>query len=304
MALEQAAYIDGRVTGAASLRRTAYASAGGNTSIVEPTAFKVTATTPASDKVLVYPGSAHLVSPHASGQAYTVTNNALAEVAIPANGTSNPVTRRVVVAVQDPNQAGMPADPGAPDPLAYFQAGTTTPTDRPVLPCADITIPAQTGVITNGMLTDQRPFVGHEQSDRRMLFPAGTVTMSTGSYTSWPLSGFGIDIPEWATHLDVVITLTGAQYSGSDMGRAGVRVVFNGASGQQNAQNGKIERAAGLGSMSVDTTVAGTFALTDADKEATRYFGCQAVRSSGTGNWTMTNQTQVIYQWWFRQERA
>lgn len=301
MALETLSYVNGREYSAAAIRRDVYGACRGNTSIVEPGAFRVTATVPPSGKLLVYPGSAELVSPHASGEAYRVRNNAALEITPPANTGSSPVTRFVQVAVRDPEQAGMPAQSGSSDPLVDMNTGTALLTDRPVLPCARLVIPAQTGTFTDAMLTDIRPFPNARQvTDQVMRFPASTVNMATAAYQSWPLSDFAVDVPPWATNLIATATINGASWTGNDLGRAGVRLIF----ANNAAQNGIITSPAGQAGARQTVAVMGEWAVPANLRGGIAYLGIQGQRTAGTGHFTQDYQSQVTLAWTFREGRV
>lgn len=305
MAFEIVAFADGagRTYSAASMRRTAYNAARGQTSIIEPTALKVTATTPASTNVLLYPGSADLLSPHASGQVYTVSNPSTLTVAVPANGTSSPITRHVIVAVRDPNQAGMPAASGPTDNLTDVFTGTNVLTDRPVITCAAITIPGQTSTIQQSYIADTRPFPNaHMYSDQSMMFPAVNVNMprqaAGGVYQSWPLSDFSIPVPPWATLLQAEATINGAEWTAAGLGTAGIRMIFATIA----AQNG-IVKATGVGARQT-VAVMGEWAVPSNLRGSNAYLGVQGLVTAGTGTFQQDTQSQTNIKWTFKETKG
>lgn len=302
MALEVVSFVDEARYPAAAVRRLAFNAAGGNTSIVEPGAYKVVATVPPSDKVLVYLGSADLVSAHTSGEVYGVRNNATEQVAIPANTGSSPVTRRVWVEVRDPSQAGMPARAGDTDPMARLMVGSVLPVDRPVLPCGTVTVPAQTGTITDAMIRDDRPFPNARQlADQSMRFPPADVNMAKQSagkdYQSWPLSDFAVQVPPWATRLQADAIINGVEWTGTGAGKAGVRMIFATAPSQNGiitADGKSRQTVAVMGDWIVPASLRGT----------TAYIGVQGLQTEGTGEFQQDYQSQVNLRWVFREERV
>lgn len=302
MVFEVAGFVDGKPYPAATLRRLAYNAARGQTSIVTPGALKVYATTPPSSNVLLSAGSADIVSPHAVGQAYTVTNNATETVPVPANSTSAVVTRHLIVAVRDPGQAGMPADGGPTDDLIDIFTGTNVLTDRPVIRCATLTIPGQTSTITQAMITDPRPFPNARQHvDQKMSFPPANINMprqaSGAQYQSWPLSDFAVDVPAWATRLQAVATINGAEWTAAGVGKAGVRMIF----ATTAAQNG-IVTATGAGTRQT-VAVMGDWAVAPALRGGIAYLGIQGLVTAGTGTFQQDYQSQVNVTWTFSEEK-
>lgn len=149
-------------------RLLAYASTSGAEGIVDPTSLAVRAQSTPNGTVAVRPGAALILNRYAGGnqQTYVVRNPSSTNVTIPATGASGGRTDAIVARVLDPQYEGpTPADPvnfqyGFPERISGVPSSLTDVGQLgltyPAVLLARINIPASTGTITNGMITDLR----------------------------------------------------------------------------------------------------------------------------------------------------
>lgn len=214
------------------VRQAMYDASGGVEGISSPTAYQVRAQATPDGSVRVAPGGATLLNryPGGAGQSYTgVRNSSQTSVPVAATGSSGGRTDAVILRVLDPQFEGQP--PADPNAFQYTRleavpapAGITRISQLnlayPAILLARITIPANTATITNAMIKDLRKVARPQRwTERRALslvagqgqtmsatsaYPAGT-TFPLAAETAWG----AIDIPSWATHMNILMTWEG-----------------------------------------------------------------------------------------------
>ena len=301
MALLTAGFIDGSRVKGEMLRRALWASTQGATGVVLPSDLKVLQTGTASTSVVISAGSAVIESAfaNASGNSYIVTNDQAVTVAVPSSAG----TYRVLLAVRDPQYAGQ-STPSDPLTNAYTDVliQSSFPSNQPYVHLANVVVGSTGATVTQANITDTREMASpRSQRDQAMLFPSANTNMSKSSYASWPLAPNSVLVPKWATELMVKITINGVEYTGTDTGVGGVRVIYQNSQGTQVAQNG-IVTSKGAGRQTV--AVLGRFSVLAAERGTVRYIGLQGYQSSGAGNFQQDYQSQLCYEWEFTERLA
>lgn len=258
MAMEPVPYfVGGGFEHSAELMRVMLAAAtSGAEGIVTPGDMKITPLDVPGTSVSAAPGNALIRNSYGGGTAQTYAARAASQTDLPiaATGSGGGRTDLIVARIDDPTYAG-----GAFDPLTYeaakFEVIRGVPSDTktvkglglgyPAIPLARVTLPASTGTITKGMITDLRylaqprkerhlfiePILADEENLR--LYSTGTNGQVWPNTTSWR-----VDVPSWAQRMRVV-----ANWGG---------VLIRGVSGPANAY-GTIWARLSSGSTVVDT---------------------------------------------------
>lgn len=220
-------------------RTLAYAATRGETGVIRPGDFKVTALPTPGGAIRVAAGAGVIESafPGASGQSYTVRGVGSTDHPIAASGTST-TTRYVIIRITDPAYAGQPV-PANPEvgPYAILDVvSSITNLTYPFLALAKIVLPASTSTVTNAMITDLRQ-VANPRSPERTMYVAPVAVPIYLSNTSWvdfPGVTENIRVPGWATY--AVVT---AQIGGLQQALGGVQsefsLFFGGVQGQMTA---------------------------------------------------------------------
>lgn len=310
-------------------RLLAYAATGGAEGIVTAEGLKVSPLAVPGGGVRVDPGAALIRNRAAGGdlQTYVARNPTTDTVTIAATGSGSGRTDLIVAQIEDPFMAGEPwQEPTDPKvgPYVYTRvisnvpAGTKRLQDvsgyegRSAITLARVTLPASTSTVTAGMITDLRP-LARPRTERKMttVFPTGAKTagnkLPTTSYAPWPLTSAqrpAVQVPEWATRIDIVIHISGALFtkSGSTADTvAGVRTVFGTTT---PAENGILIQDVSDTDGRYHYTVIGSHTIPASMRGTTQYIEPQAVRSAGTGNWYADYQTSVVVDWQFSEGAA
>lgn len=214
------------------IRRAMFDASGGVEGISGVSDLKVQAQSVPNGSVRVMPGGATLLNRYPGGdrQSYTgFYNESATAVQVSPTGSAGGRTDVVIARILDPNYEGQP--PADPNDFAYNRletiegvpAGITKLSvlnlKYPAILLARVTIPANTGTITNAMITDLRT-VARPQRETEMrtyaLTAADKETLaSTLAYPrgeTFPNAGNiwgAIDIPSWATRMKIVMSWTG-----------------------------------------------------------------------------------------------
>ena len=292
-----ASVIDGARTYAEAMRRLLYAATGGQTGVALPGDLVVSALPTPGPAVFIGPGTASIVStfPGAAGQSYQVTNDQAAQFTVPANNTSSSIAYRVCVAVRDPQYPGQPI-PSNPLEDTYLDVliGATFP-PRPHVHLGDIAMPANTSVVNPAAITDRRTLAKPSELTVPVTYYPGTnLVMSKTAYTAWAGAPQTVFIPPWTTHIIAEAHINGVDYTGTDDGRGGVKMLMNNS---PVAQNGIIgSRGKGRQSLFVvnEWRLVGG-AGTNAQ------FSVQGYQTGGTGTFTLDYQSQVLFRITFQQ---
>ncbi|WP_417373018.1 hypothetical protein [Glutamicibacter protophormiae] len=211
------------------VRQSLFDSTGGAEGISSVGALKVSAQSTPNGTVRVAPGGAILNNRYAggSGQSYSARNASQTSVSITATGSAGGRTDALILRVLDPQYEGQPpADPNAfqytrlvavPAPAGITRIEQLNLT-YPAILLARITIPSNTGTITNAMITDLREVAvpraidvwrprPNVVADKETLKAAGV----DGEY--FPNAGGEqiVTIPKWATRVQVRATWMGVR---------------------------------------------------------------------------------------------
>ncbi|QOP65147.1 minor tail protein [Arthrobacter phage Phives] len=309
-------------------RLLAYAAVGGAEGLVTPDDLKVTPLDVPGGGVKIAPGAA-LVRNRAAGgdlQTYVARNPTTDIVSIAATGSGSGRTDLIVAQIEDPYMPGEPwQEPTDPKvgPYVYTRvipnvpAGTKRLQDVPgysgrsAITLARVTLPASTGTVTAGMITDLRK-MARPRTERRMttVFPAGARTAgnklpTSGSYAPWPLTTAqrpAVQVPEWATRIDIVVHMSGILFlkGGATVDTvAGTRTVFGTTTPSENGI--LIQDVEDTDGRYTFTTI-GTHAIPASMRGTTQYIEAQAVRTVGVGNWYADYQSSIVIDWQFSEE--
>jgi hypothetical protein len=295
-------------------RALAYAGTRGSEGIAGIGDLKVSAQSVPNGTVAVAPGGALLLNryPGGTGQSYSLRNATTTNVTVTPTGSGGGRTDLVIARVLDPQYEGAaPSDPtnfqyAYPAIIQGVPSGTLTAKELnlgyPAVALAKITLPASTGTVTSGMITDLRR-VAQPRRDRAMVtvFPSATVTLPTGAYSSWPIDPAqrpNVLVPSWATRVDIVAHLSGVKFvqSAGAMTTAGIRTGFGST---LPAQNGIIVQDSTDSSGRYHYTLIGTHLIDSTLRDTYQYINLQAVRTAGSGVWSADYQTSVVIDWEF-----
>ncbi len=293
---------------AAGLRLAGFHATRGGNGISLPEDLKVTALPVAGAFVRVVrgpSGSAALRSryPSAAGQSYLTLLSASEDVPVPATGSGGGATRYVIQRVFDPKFEGQAAVAEfalitGPATLAPpYNLGLTYP--HVVL--ARINQPASTATITQAMIQDLRSLAYPLQSRGLLtIYPSQDHPIPTTGYASWPILAAQrplLDVPSWATRLDVVAHFSGIQFiepAGIDANPtvAGIRSGF----GTEGSENGIIiADTPGRGHY----TVVGSHAVTAAQRGTQQLLNLQGFRTKNIGVFQADYQTSIAIDYQF-----
>lgn len=288
-------------------RLLAYVATQGAAGVVGVGDLRVSAQPTPNGTVAVGPGAAIIPNRYAGGgqQSYALRNATQTDLTVVATGSGGGRTDLVVARVLDPQYEGSaPADPVVFDyaRLQVIQgvpAGTKTAKELgltyPAVALAKITIPASTGTITNAMITDLRKVANpRRERSMRLLYPAVNKIMSKSGYASWPFSGVmsNIDVPSWATTIDIVGHISGVKITGTGESWGGIRTAFGSdASTQTGIILGESGRYA--------ATTIGSHRVTAAQRGGTVDLSLQGYQTGGSGQILADYQTSIAVDWEF-----
>jgi len=250
--------IDGARGPAALARLSSYAGGGGQSGIIKPLDLRVTALAVPGQGLRVGAGGATILNGYLSNpdESYVVSNPSSHTVASSAMPGAQPGTRYylVCVVIGDPefNQTGHPFMPSTPlDPavaldfeyvrMVVIPCVSTTKrfedlgVNYPGYALARLEVPANTTTITNAMITDLRGLASPREHSElfvgRQVSSVGITTASSpGSAWINPFEvGPWIQIPRWATRMQILATIGSLGNSGDATGE--IRVSVNGIAG-------------------------------------------------------------------------
>lgn len=213
-------------------RLLANVATGNAEGIVNPTDLRVVPLDVPGASVRVLPGAALIPSRATDGasQSYVARNPTEDVVAVTATGSGSGRNDLIVARIEDPFAAGEPwADPTDPTvgPYVFSRVIPNVPASaiassaaataylasigQTAIPLAGIALPASTGTVTSGLITDLRK-VARPQRTRDLYNTQPSVTTSANSTTLVnfaPAAARQITIPEWATQAKVTCHIAG-----------------------------------------------------------------------------------------------
>lgn len=227
-------------------RLLAYASTSGAEGIVSVGDLKVQPLAVPGTAVRVMPGAALILNRATGGsqQTYVARNVSATEVDIAPTSSSGGRSDLIVAQIEDPHMPGEPwQDPADPTVGPYVHARvisnvprTTTRlqdiaaySGRSAVTLARIDIPASTGTITSSMITDLRNVALPRRETRQIIYdPPNERFLLNGStdWQPWPVLSGGtgtyghVDVPAWATHVQITSLYTSVGARGNTYGRA------------------------------------------------------------------------------------
>jgi len=212
--LNPAGFIDGARVHGETLRRALYASTSGATGVTRAGDLAVIPLAVPGPAVTVTAGGGVIATRFTDadpGQSYSVSNSGPLQVDVPANESASPKTWEVILRVTDPQYAGEPTpeDP-TEDAYSVVELVPALPTTKPYLWLATIKLPASTGTVQRGHITDRRSLALPRSSRVLKTFDVPEsdqfLQASSSSYQQWPASmNFAVHIPSWATECRVKI---------------------------------------------------------------------------------------------------
>lgn len=252
-------------------RLVPWLAAGGQTGIVGPESLRVTPAPTPGSSVRIRPGVFVIAATpehqtiqtgytSAPWQSYMRALFQTQTVTINSTGTSGPRIDVVGIEIVDPtieNTAEGMSDAAWLDHQFWrvrviegANQGQSRPHHfaslaRPFLPLARINIPANTGTITQAMITDLRFMAVEREKTVEFMEPAntGSSNLTLGqSQTDWYSFPeiLGITVPQWATHVTLKGTLTSFRVAGSGTASGAARLQFTADTGWQSTQETSI----------------------------------------------------------------
>lgn len=214
MAVDRVPYlVGGGFEHSAEVMRSAlYASTGGAEGITSTGDLLVLPLAVPGTSVRVLPGAATLLNRYGggAGQSYALRVASETEVPITATGSTGGRSDLIVARIDDPTYQGIAFDPATHEAARIEVIKGVPSTTRslaglnltyPVIPLARVDVPASTGTITAGMVTDLR-FLARPRRLRTLFTvrPTATKALQNGAlFSNFPDQAFQVDVPSWAT---------------------------------------------------------------------------------------------------------
>ena len=208
-------------------RNLAWVATSGASGIVKPTDLRVRAQSVPDGSVRIGVGGFVVESKYsgASQQSYVERVPTVTDLEVPATGSSGGATRYVVARISDPDYPGGGTVPAVPNDGVYaapFLVSSLS-SSRTEIPLAKIVQPANTGTITNAMITDLRTIANPRRvnmiyarprlmadDDPRQNFCNARFAGAKGEWYGEYFPGgdgspsaTGFDVPSWATHVSI-----------------------------------------------------------------------------------------------------
>ena len=317
MAMERVPYlVGGGFEHTAEIMRAALAaSTSGAEGVVLPGDFRAGPLPVPGTSIVVGPGNGLIRNSYGGGgsQTYAVRAPEQTELPIQATGSAGGRTDLIIARIDDPTYAGTEFDPVTFE-AAKFEVVRGVPASTrtakqlnlgyPAIEIARVTLPASTGTVTAGMITDLRR-VALPRRERTLVtaFPAGSVSEGTAhkvgsaGYSVWPLRPAErpvVMVPDWANRLQIVVHISGCYYehSGSNFSRIGLRTGIN-TDGSENGiavedNNGRHHYIV-VGTHRVGPELRGTL----------QTLTVSAVQTAGSGGFWADYQTSVAFDYEF-----
>lgn len=285
-------------------RMVAYAATGGAEGVLGALDMRVTELPVPTTKVRIAAGASvirngYLDSMDFGKQSYIARSADVTDLDITSTGSSSSRTDLIVVRIDDPQFGGTaPTDPIV-GPYNRFEVIENVPSDTmtvdslglayPALALARVTIPASTGTITQGMMTDLRKIANPRRTrDLYNTQPTAVSTVASASWTDWtPQANRTIYVPQWATQLKVIGHVASvAPASTATLGN--YRFAFGTLVSRANIFDLDASTRATLmcsDTLAIPATLRGTNAV----------LKLQAARTSGTGNIKTDTYSTVVW---------
>lgn len=246
--------VDAAAHSAQVARTLAYSATSGEPGVVQFGDLAVRATQTPSGQVRVASGAVNIANRYAAAasQMYIGRNVSETLVDIPASGSSGSKTWYVCATVKDPEYPGTqaPSDPLSPEAqYFFFEVLASIPTTRPCEPLAKVVVPANTGTITQAMITDlrkvsrpkrepiwvNRPLLNSDiqgYSHKLRMAKNGDGVARGEEFPDRNNGGeFAVQCPEWASWALINLTWSGVRYAGKNA-YGGYYVSYTNATGK------------------------------------------------------------------------
>ena len=293
-------------------RAVAYASTGGTSGVIGQTDFKVAATGTPSNRVVLYPGAASIVSNYsgATAQAYVGVLRTSDYLTIDPTTSAGGRSDLIIARIKDPQYGASGFDPSNPNAYKFFTLevvkGVSSSTKRlsnagsPAIALARIDIPASTATITNAMITDLRQ-MANRRTDIQMktYFPGKDMNMSTSSYTAWGGLVFWFDVPRWAVRAHFTANIPSIEYihSGTARSVAGIRGAFGTKDDGQNTI--LVATASGR----ISHVHVSQIELDSSFQDISVGYVIKAQRTAGAGTFQLDYQSAIQVQAYFQEDK-
>lgn len=291
-------------------RQLAYAATSGATGINGSADLRVTSLPTPTDKVRIMPGGGVMLNRYPGGgqQSYTVRNPSATDVDVPATGSSSGATRYLIIRVDDPEFGGQtPSNVRTGPYVRPVLVSSLVNLAYPYLPLAKIVMPANTATITQGMITDMREMANPRRISQVFMGAPVVNQRPTTVGGIWPSYRPSVDVPEWASYVSIIATITSIGHLGGNTEGQLTATLGNGgpnSSTQVRAANHGYDVDVAPGAGVRHTFVVGGKAKVPAALRGTSQpVGMEAIQQgTGAGYLFTVKGSNVIYQVTFTEE--
>lgn len=288
--------VEGAMATGRLLRTVAYAATAGQTGIISPDSWKVTANGAA---VQIAAGSAVAATRYVSSpsyNSYVLVSDSAESVSIPATGSGSGATRYIIARVDDPEHGGQ-ADP-TKTYWSFAQVGSITALPYPFVPLAKITQPASTSTITQAMIEDLRSIaVPRRRRELELVKCAAVTNLTSSTYIDYPSDGgVTVDVPLWATRAIVKSDLLEVLLAG---GNSDGHLTMTLGNQPAYTTERRYDEVYGGSTSRIDLAVASSFQITPEMRGTSQRLRLRGRRSGGSGNLRADSYTQVVWDYEF-----
>lgn len=300
-------------------RLLAYAATGGAHGIITPGDLKVQALAVPGGAVRVAPGGVLVRNGYPGGgqQTYVARNATEDQVAIAPTGSAGGRTDLIVARVVDPQYEGQP--PADPTAFQYARAeviaGVPANADQawldanrifPAEALARVSLPASRATVEAQHITDLRR-LAQPCSVRvvEMGGPTPEVRQDTSNGVMWPDFRPTVEVPEWATHVSMIVHLASVGHRDGDA--HGTLAVTLGMAGQGQFRSANTfydvdQPSGGYEGQRHTFTVGGKGRIDDRLRGTVQVLGTEARRDTGPGYLVTVQGTHVVYDVTFEEK--
>ena len=292
--------VNGAKFTADSARAETFKNTSGGRGVTLPGDMKVTALPTPGAFVRVASGGATFPAGYtaAPGQSYGTYMGTSQDVAVTATGSGSAVTKYLIQRVTDPQYEGSaPADPVNAVYDSFAWVSTLTGLNYPYVPLVKLVQPASTATITNAMLTDIRR-LARPRRERVVRMSGPTPEQSpwpTGDI--WPNYRPTVFVPEWATHISMVVHLASVGHRDGDVeGQITATIGYPAGALQLRAANAGYDLDLPTGAGERNTfVIGGAGPIPTALRGTDQVLGTEANKTAGAGKLVTVTGTQVIF---------
>jgi hypothetical protein len=226
-------------------RVLAYAATAGADGVIGPTDCKVSPLAVPGAAVRIGPGAWVGTNRAATGRAQSFVSRVISDEPVPiaATGSGAGRTDLICLVERDPSVPGSGGTVGGPYHQVLVVSGVpataTRLQDQPGhefttgIALARVTLPAATGTVTAGMITDLRQ-VANPRRVRTMNHQqiAANVDVKNSTYIDWPMPMWDVDVPVWAMQIVLKIDTLAFREIGNTQGEFAVYLGAPGETGE------------------------------------------------------------------------